>query len=110
MRCRALCLVALLVSGAAMADATVAAPATAPGPAVAIAKGAPAPDDGVFLATSDALAVAKKCAQAEADREKFRQQVADQPLPSGSVLITVGVVGLVIGAIVGGIAVAVAKK
>lgn len=100
-RCKAFLLAGLLVAGPALAD---------PPPAVAIHKGTPAPDDGVFLSTQAALDTAKRCAQAEADREKYRQQVADGPMPSGSLLLGAGVVGLVLGVVLGGIAVAVAKR
>jgi hypothetical protein len=102
MRCKALFLAALLVSGAAAAD-------DAP-KAIDVTAGQPAPSDGVFLPKDAALAVAKKCAQAEADRDRYRKEVADQPLPSGSLLVGAAVVGLVVGALVGGFAVVMARK
>lgn len=105
MRCRAALLIALLASSAALADPPADAPV-----AIDVHKGDPAPADGVFLPNALALAKAAKCRQAEQDRDRYRQMVVDEPAPAGSMLLAVGVVGLVVGAVVGGFVVALAKK
>lgn len=102
---KAFALAVLLTSGAVLADPPADAPL-----AIDVKKGQPAPDDGVFMTNARALATAKKCAQAAADRDHYRQIVADQPLPSGSLIISAGVVGVVIGVVIGGFVVALAKK
>lgn len=105
MRCKALFLAALLASSAALADPPADAPV-----AIDVKKGDAAPSDGVFLPAKKADEIYSKCSKAEADRDRYRQQVANAPMPSGSLLLGAGVIGLVLGAIVGGIAVSMAKK
>lgn len=76
-------------------------------PAVGLHQGQPAPADGVFMTTEKALEVTARCKQAEIERTDLRQALEAEP--GYSMGLTWIVLAFAVGAVAGGVVVAVAK-
>ncbi len=77
-------------------------------PAVPVGQGFVIQEDGVFLPLAKALDVSAKCKEAELERDSFKEILEQEP--TGPSWLVAGVVGVVLGAVVGGVVVALVKK
>lgn len=91
---RALLLIALTLGQVVRAQAT-----DAPFQAIPLKAGEPAPEDGDFLRTADALALRAHCQQADLENADLRKALATPPEPDsgGTAVIVVGGSAILLG-------------